>query len=302
MCNILKKLNDQISYQTNVVPYKYNLSSVYSEMDTIIEFGQELNTHWVLWKQESVPKGKWSSNCIKKINNFSTVEGFWGTYDNTKFKEGDRYIFMRKGIEPMWEDPSHSNGAYIKINIRKTNHMEIFMNFVLGLIGESLVVDQYDSSNITGMTFVNEQGAKQLKIWISDKTKPLNKSNVLDEFTGLVKCSTNQNPYILIPFDSLYDKHPKKQICMPKIVSKPVLTKSEIYKRIICAYLDIMIPIKVNSVPNPLISARKYIIPAKRSQPAQKTESVPAKTKKQIRNAQRKKYFYPKKSGSAQMC
>jgi len=195
-------------------------SLYYGTSSMTIESG-ELNTPWVLWRHVASSKNK--SIIVERV---TTVNEFWHLFDQTPFEVGVKYTFMRDGIEPRWEDSRHFNGAHVKINLRNyDNHHEIFLYFLLGIIGESLTVDTYDSLNITGLTYINEKNATQIRIWLSDKSRELNKSTVTSEFNKMIIGNNNVNPYQLISFDELRSKHYKKMMKNDDIIEKYMYEK-----------------------------------------------------------------------------
>lgn len=60
---------------------------------------------------------------LKKIGDFSTPEQFWGIYEHMKrpdsLPRGCEYFLFRKGIRPLWEDPSNIGGGRFYINMKK---------------------------------------------------------------------------------------------------------------------------------------------------------------------------------------
>lgn len=76
-----------------------------------------LQSSWTLWYDSSSKKPNskdWSSN-LKSLITLSTVEDFWGVYNNiTKSSElsfGSNFHFFKEGIRPEWEDSANENGG-----------------------------------------------------------------------------------------------------------------------------------------------------------------------------------------------
>lgn len=59
------------------------------------------------------------------------------------------YIIMRKGIEPLWEDPRNSKGGTLTIKMPQTKGYDVWSLFVMYMLGETLT---YDMQNINGIT------------------------------------------------------------------------------------------------------------------------------------------------------
>ncbi|AQN68208.1 translation initiation factor 4E [Saudi moumouvirus] len=60
------------------------------------------------------------------------------------------YIIMRKGIEPIWEDPRNSNGGTFTVKMNHLKGYEVWSLFVMYILGETL--NEYDMDNINGIT------------------------------------------------------------------------------------------------------------------------------------------------------
>ncbi|AZL89467.1 eukaryotic translation initiation factor 4e-like protein [Megavirus baoshan] len=60
------------------------------------------------------------------------------------------YIIMRKGIEPIWEDPKNSNGGTFTVKMNHNKGYEVWSLFVMYIMGETLT--DYDMDNINGIT------------------------------------------------------------------------------------------------------------------------------------------------------
>lgn len=58
-------------------------------------------------------------------------------------------IIMRKGIEPIWEDPKNSNGGTFTAKMAYQKGYNIWSNFVSAMLGETMTSDM---ENINGMT------------------------------------------------------------------------------------------------------------------------------------------------------
>lgn len=59
------------------------------------------------------------------------------------------YIIMRKGIEPIWEDPKNSNGGIFTVKLRHSKGYDVWSNFIMYMLGETLCDEMH---NINGLT------------------------------------------------------------------------------------------------------------------------------------------------------
>lgn len=141
-----------------------------------------LQTPWVLWHQ-SKSKRNWNVDNMKPVYRFSTIAGFWYCYHNLSFRNGARYVFMRDGIKPNWEDMHHMDGGYTTIDfsdVEMNDYQAIFLHYLMSLVGEQLSNSKlYDSSEITGMTYIRDfykkpaKQQKELRIWVTSNKNPL---------------------------------------------------------------------------------------------------------------------------------
>ncbi|GJM91772.1 hypothetical protein PR202_ga08182 [Eleusine coracana subsp. coracana] len=77
----------------------------------------QLEHAWTFWFDNPQGKSKqaaWGSS-IRPIHTFSTVEDFWGLYNNihrpSKLVVGADFHCFKEKIEPKWEDPICANGV-----------------------------------------------------------------------------------------------------------------------------------------------------------------------------------------------
>ncbi|XVE90170.1 hypothetical protein DITRI_Ditri20bG0056600 [Diplodiscus trichospermus] len=94
-----------------------------------------LKHKYVFWYTRRTPRVRTQTayeDNIKKIVDFSTVEGFWVCYchlarPSTLPSPTDLHLF-KEGIRPLWEDPANCNGGKWIIRFKK----------VLALVGDQL--------------------------------------------------------------------------------------------------------------------------------------------------------------------
>ena len=59
------------------------------------------------------------------------------------------YIIMRKGIEPIWEDPKNSNGGTFTIKLNHVKGYELWSLFVMYMLGETMTNEMHNINGIT---------------------------------------------------------------------------------------------------------------------------------------------------------
>lgn len=86
------------------------------------------------------------------------------------------YIIMRKGIEPIWEDPRNKNGGTLSIQIDHARGYDIWSTFIIGMLGESLTENMNtingisvsyisNMANINTSNLENKNSCTYIKIW-----------------------------------------------------------------------------------------------------------------------------------------
>ncbi|KAG8649855.1 hypothetical protein MANES_08G145200v8 [Manihot esculenta] len=102
---------------------------------------------------------------IKKIVEFSTVEGFWVCYCHLARPSSlpsptDLHLF-KEGIRPLWEDSANSNGGKWIIRFKKVVSGRFWEDMVLALVGDQL--DYGD--NICGAVLSIRFNEDILSVW-----------------------------------------------------------------------------------------------------------------------------------------
>ena len=95
------------------------------------------------------------------------------------------FFLMRNCITPIWEDENNINGGAFSYKINNANIKTIWKNICYQTVGESLLIDISNSSNINGITLSPKKNFSILKIWTRncDITDP-QCINYFDEFTS----------------------------------------------------------------------------------------------------------------------
>jgi translation initiation factor 4E len=101
-----------------------------------------LEHSWTFWFEtpQGRPKnGIWVSN-IRPVYTFSTIEQFWGLYNNihipSKLSTGVDFHCFKDKIEPKWEDPVCVNGGKWTAIYLRGKSDTAWLNTLLAMIGE----------------------------------------------------------------------------------------------------------------------------------------------------------------------
>ncbi len=125
-------------------------------VDPELSVKHPLNTLWTLWftKPQTDRSETWA-DLLKPVISFSTVEEFWGIYNNIPRAvelplKADYHLF-RAGIKPEWEDASNAQGgkwSYQYRDKRKVDVDEVWLRAMLGAIGETIEDDQNEVNGV----------------------------------------------------------------------------------------------------------------------------------------------------------
>uniref|UniRef100_A0A1D1YHF2 eIF-4F 25 kDa subunit n=1 Tax=Anthurium amnicola TaxID=1678845 RepID=A0A1D1YHF2_9ARAE len=123
-----------------------------------------LENSWTFWFDNPAAKAKqaaWGSS-LRPVHTFSTVEDFWGLYNNihhpSKLVSGADFHCFKNKIEPKWEDPVCANGGKWTIGCTRGKVDTWWLYTLLAMIGE-----QFDYGDEICGTVVSVR-AKHVKI------------------------------------------------------------------------------------------------------------------------------------------
>ena len=84
-----------------------------------------LENSWSFWFYKNERNKEWKDN-VKFVTSVDFVEDFWGVYNHiqlvSKINIGCDYMFFKKDIPPMWDDPSNLDGGRWVVNLDKKYH------------------------------------------------------------------------------------------------------------------------------------------------------------------------------------
>lgn len=73
--------------------------------------------------------------------------------------DSNDYIIMRKGIEPIWEDPKNSNGGTFTIKMNHNRGYDVWSTFVMYMLGETLTQEMHNINGIT-VSYISDDYSK----------------------------------------------------------------------------------------------------------------------------------------------
>ncbi|CAG7910980.1 unnamed protein product, partial [Brassica rapa] len=102
---------------------------------------------------------------IKKIVEFSTVEGFWACYchlaRSSLLPSPADLHFFKNGIRPLWEDGANCNGGKWIIRFSKVLSSRFWEDLLLALVGDQLD----DADNICGAVLSVRFSEDIISVW-----------------------------------------------------------------------------------------------------------------------------------------
>ncbi|AAV50761.1 eukaryotic translation initiation factor 4E-like protein [Acanthamoeba castellanii mimivirus] len=87
---------------------------------------------------------------LMKVNNDPKIKSV--ETDGKINLDANDYIIMRKGIEPIWEDPRNSNGGTFTVKMDHSKGYDVWKIFIQYILGETLTSEISDMKSINGIT------------------------------------------------------------------------------------------------------------------------------------------------------
>lgn len=121
------------------------------------------------WKLTFWPTNEW--NNTTNIITISTIEDFWGTYNNIPrlIELGKvNFAFFHDGIRPVWEDDINRKGGKWIWEYSREMRAELdkhWLNLLLFLIGETLQPSSIPDGEIFGCTVHTRPAGDRMTIW-----------------------------------------------------------------------------------------------------------------------------------------
>lgn len=141
------------------------------------EIQYELQDTWTFWYLRLEKNFSWEHSQID-LGTFSTVETFWGIFDNvlplTEAHHGCNYSVFKKGIRPIWEDPMNRHGGRFVFTINKEDRNfkefadRMWLEFAMAIVGNIMpeLCDQ-----ICGIVGGNRNNLIKIALWTRDCEK-----------------------------------------------------------------------------------------------------------------------------------
>ena len=159
-------------------------SSQIMESPSAVEQQHPLYDKWVLWAH--LPHDTdWSVNSYIKIMEVNTMEEVVSLLNSVPalMVKNCMLFFMRKGINPTWEDPKNCEGGCFSFKVLNKNVPSVWKDLSYVLTGETISNDSKFQEQVTGITISPKKSFCILKIWMSNLS--FQNPRVITEINGL---------------------------------------------------------------------------------------------------------------------
>jgi hypothetical protein len=129
-----------------------------------------LHTQWVLY-YHNPEDSDWSKGSYTCVMTLTSLEEFWAMHSAllpSKCLQGGMFFLMKKGIQPIWEDPQNKNGGCWSYKVSLSSVHDAWRELSLRLVIEQLcsVPDL-----INGISISPKKGFCVIKIWNKNHTR-----------------------------------------------------------------------------------------------------------------------------------
>lgn len=127
-----------------------------------------LEDNWIIWHHYGRSKD-WSVESYNKVGSFDNVGDFWRYINNMEdcITSGDMIIFMKEGINPVWEDPENKDGGTIRLLTERKEAYSNFIELAMGVMGRNIFASQKDVDVINGFSVSTKHRTTVFKLWTS---------------------------------------------------------------------------------------------------------------------------------------
>jgi hypothetical protein len=130
-----------------------------------------LNDIWSVYFHNPI-SNNWERDGYVKINDISTVNDFWKTYNEIKKHiHSGMFFIMREHIFPKWDDVENKDGSFLSFKVLKTHIEDFSEKIMIQMLGETLLTDDNRNkwNHVNGISFSPKKNFCIVKIWLKSK-------------------------------------------------------------------------------------------------------------------------------------
>ena len=130
-----------------------------------------LNDLWALYFHDPL-NSDWNLSSYIRIEDISTVQGFWKAHDLLKSNVHlGMFFLMREYVFPCWDDPNNKDGGCISIKVLKNESLVFWEKMCIALLGETLLKEPSRAklwSSVNGISTSPKKHFCIVKIWLKE--------------------------------------------------------------------------------------------------------------------------------------
>jgi len=130
----------------------------------------ELQCEWTLWAHLPHNNTDWSVASYIQLYHFTCVEDTLSVMNAlpNELIENCMLFLMRKGIQPIYEDPMNVQGGAFSYKVVSKHVAQCFKELTYVVVGETVSQDMDFMSKVMGITISPKKNFCIIKIWMQD--------------------------------------------------------------------------------------------------------------------------------------
>ena len=165
---ILKQFKKKLRFIYIMLSHHINTKETANTSSNMESF-HKLSDNWTLWAH--LPHNTdWSLKSYIQISSFSTIEEVIAVTESlpSALVENCMLFLMRKGINPLWEDPKNRDGGCFSYKVLNKNVSIAWKELTYAVTGGSISTRNGFFESVTGITISPKKNFCIIKIWMTN--------------------------------------------------------------------------------------------------------------------------------------